>query len=86
MENVLSHIKQHPYESTGVALLDNAAWVLYATATTLIPISLAITISESYIILAVILGVTINKEELSRHQWIGIVLSLVAVITLSYIS
>lgn len=83
---LVKHVGQHPYETTAVAILDNAAWVFYAFATTLIPISLAITISESYIILTIILGVIINKEKLLHHQWVGVILSLVAVIILSSIS
>lgn len=83
--SVRQHIHAHPYESIGVAMFDNIAWVTYAAAVMFIPISLAITISESYIILAIILGVIINKERLLAHQWIGVAMALVSVITLAAI-
>ncbi len=83
---LVKHVRQHPYESVAVAILDNAAWIFYASATVLIPISLAVTISETYIILTIILGVLINKERLMQHQWLCIILALVSVFILSAIS
>ncbi len=80
------HIRKHPAESVAVALFDNCAWLAYSFAVILIPISLAITISESYIILAVMLGVVFNHERLKKYQWIGIILTLSAVLVLSFIS
>lgn len=80
------HIRQHPIESFWVAVCDNTAWLAYATAATIIPISLVITISENYIILAILLGVIINREKLLKHQWVGVGISLIAVIILSSIS
>lgn len=80
------HVKQHPYDSFMVAMLDNAAWVFYAAATTFIPISFAVTVSEAYIVLTIILGVLINREKLLVHQWIGVAISLASVLVLSAIS
>lgn len=85
-KNVLSSLKKYPKESFLVALFDNGAWIAYAASVILIPISLAITISEGYIALAMILGVIINKERLSKFQWLGATISFVAVIILAYIS
>lgn len=65
------------------SVLDNGAWVAYAFATSLLPISLVITLTESYIALAALLGVFINREKLKPHQMIGIVISIVSIITLS---
>lgn len=67
-------------------VLDNAAWTFYAFATTLIPIALATTISESYIALAVFLGIFVNKEKLRWHQLVGVAVAVVSVILLSAIS
>lgn len=71
----VQHVKRHPYESFWVAVCDNGAWIAYATAALLIPISLTITISESYIIVTILLGVIINKEKLMKHQWVGVMIS-----------
>lgn len=67
-------------------LLDLTAWLAYAYATTKIPISITIAITESYIALAVVLGIFINKEKLAQRQLIGIALTLLAVIVLAAIS
>lgn len=67
-------------------ILDNIAWLAYAYAVTAIPIAITIAITESYIALAALLGITLNKERLQRHQYIGIAVTLVAVIILATIS
>ena len=67
-------------------LFDNIAWVAFAYAVTAIPISITIAISESYIALAALLGITINKERLQRHQYVGIAITLIAVIILAVVS
>lgn len=76
-------IKKHPGIIIGETVFDNMAWVSYAFATTLIPISIATAISESYIALAVLLGVFVNKEKLKKHQLVGIGCALFGVILLS---
>lgn len=69
-----------------MALLDNSAWVAYVLAMTLAPIAVATALSESYIIIAVLLGLFINKEKLQFHQKIGLVGAVVAAIILSMIT
>lgn len=76
-------MKANPGPIIGQSILDNTAWVAFAFATIFIPISIATTISESYIALAVFLGIFINREKLRPHQMIGVVLALVGVIALS---
>jgi drug/metabolite transporter (DMT)-like permease len=67
-------------------IFDNGAWLAYAFAVIYIPISIAITVSESYIILAVLLGVLINHERLKSHQYLGVAIAIAAVFLLSYLS
>jgi drug/metabolite transporter (DMT)-like permease len=67
-------------------ILDNLAWISYAVAVTLIPISITIAITESYIALAALLGILINKERLQRHQYVGIAISIIAAIILAVVS
>ncbi len=81
-----AHVKKYPKESFLVAFFDNGAWLAYSAAVILIPISLAITLSEGYIVLAMVLGVIINKEKLSKYQWFGAALAFIAVMVLAYIS
>lgn len=79
-------LKKHPRLIAAQSILDNAAWIFYGFATTLIPISLATTISESYIAIAVLLGVFLNKEKMQHHQKAGVALTVVGVILLSTIT
>lgn len=65
---------------------DLTAWLSFAHATTLIPISIATTISEAYIILASLLGIFVNHERIKKHQWIGIALAVLGALTLSFSS
>lgn len=82
----ITHLRKHPRESSTLAVLDNGAWVAYSVSMTLIPISLATTISGAYIILTILLGVIVTKEKLSAHQWIGVAIATISVLALSAIS
>jgi len=66
-----------------MSISDKTAWLAYTVSMTLIPIGVATALSESYIIVAVILGLFVNKERLLAHQKIGLVGSIVAAIILS---
>jgi len=68
------------------SIFDNAAWIFYAFATTLIPISIALTVSEGYIALAVFLGLFLNREKIQRHQKIGVALAISSIVLLSAIT
>lgn len=79
-------LKKHANVIIPQSILDNIAWICFAFAVTLIPISLATTISESYIALCVLLGLWVNKEKIKAHQKIGIALAVIGVIVLSAIT
>lgn len=68
-----------------VCVLDNLAWVSFAIAMSLMPILIATALSESYIVIAVLLGAFINKELLMTHQKIGLVLAIASAIYLGAI-
>ncbi|OHB22485.1 MAG: hypothetical protein A2939_02915 [Parcubacteria group bacterium RIFCSPLOWO2_01_FULL_48_18] len=84
--SLISDFKNYPKPIIGQSVLDNVAWVSFAKATTYIPIAIATTISESYIALAVLLGLFVNRERLRVHQIVGVALATIGVITLSYFS
>lgn len=67
--------------STVVA--DNLSWIFYTYAALTLPIAIAIALSESYIVLASILGFIYNKEKLRPHQVVGMVVCVIGVIFLS---
>ncbi len=69
-----------------MSVADKAAWLAFAFAMVVAPISIAVALSESYIIVAVLLGLAINKERLDFHQKIGLVLAIVSALTLATIT
>lgn len=66
-----------------MAISDNSAWVAFAFAMTLAPIAIAVALSESYIIVAVLLGLFINKEKLQGHQKFGLILAVISALVLA---
>lgn len=86
LHHLWTEIKKYPKMISFMTILDNLAWIFYAYAMSLIPISLATTISESYIAVAVLLGFIINKDKLKHHQKLGVALATISVIILSGIS
>lgn len=69
-----------------MSVADKAAWVAFAFAMTLAPIGVAVALSESYIIIAVLLGLAVNRERLVVHQKVGLVAALAAAITLAAVT
>ncbi len=69
-----------------VGVIDNTAWVAYAYSVLYLPIAIAISITESYIVLAALLGIFLNRERLKIHQYFGLVITVVAVIILARIT
>ncbi len=84
--SLMEDIKQYPKPILGQSILDNLAWAAFAVATTTIPIAIATAITESYIALAVLLGLCIGRERLRSHQIIGAFLATAGVVILSVIS
>jgi len=69
-----------------MSIADKAAWVAFTFSMVLAPIAVAVALSESYIIIAVIFGIFINKEKLKKHQWYGLVLAIATAIILAMIT
>lgn len=65
------------------SIFDNAAWIFFAFAASLIPISIATTVSESYIAFVVCLGLFFNRERIRWHQLVGITVAIASIIILS---
>lgn len=82
-QHVWRTVRRYPLRAVQTGLLDNIAWVCYATAMTLIPISIATALSESYIVLTVFLGFFVNRERLRLHQLIGVIVVVVGVVSLA---
>jgi drug/metabolite transporter (DMT)-like permease len=69
-----------------MSILDNVAWVAFAFAMSLAPIAVAVALSESYIIVAVILGLLVNKEKIQGHQKFGLILAIISAVVLASIT
>ncbi|HBK33770.1 TPA: hypothetical protein DEP34_03310 [Candidatus Uhrbacteria bacterium] len=82
-KNLWSDIRRHPRIILLQGILDNAAWFTYGVATTWVSISIAITVSQGYIVLAVLLGLILNHEKITFLQKVGIGLSLGGILILS---
>ncbi|MBI3336576.1 EamA family transporter [Candidatus Peregrinibacteria bacterium] len=77
---------KHPWPVMSQSFLDNIAWIAFAFATTFIPIAVATAISESYLALAVLLGLLVTREKIKNHQKAGVAMAVSGVILLSGIS
>jgi len=66
-----------------MGVIDAAAWVFYAIALSSQNLGVITAITESYVVIALILGVTINKEKITPHQYVGAVLAIVASVLLA---
>lgn len=74
---------RYPKMLLGMSILDNGAWIAFAFAMTLSPIAIATAISEGYVIIAVTLGLMVNKEKLQKHQSMGLVVAVISAIILA---
>ncbi len=83
---MLKDFKAHVGATLGQSLLYNLGWVAFALSVTAIATSIVTAISESYIILGVILGIFVNREKLKFNQLVGIVLAGGGIILLGLIT
>lgn len=83
LKNTVSRVIRYPKTILPMMILDNGAWIAFAFAMTLAPIAITVALSESYIIIAVLLGIILGKEKLEHHQKVGLLISIVSAITLS---
>jgi len=80
---MISDFKNNLPLMVSMSIADNVAWVAFAFAMSMAPIGIVVALSESYIIITVILGFFINKEKLQTHQKVGLFLALIGAITLA---
>ena len=84
IKKMFKDIKKNKEFIFKMCVLDNAAWIAFAFALVLTPIAIATALSESYIVIAVLLGTYVNKEPLHKHQKIGLVLAIISAVLLSF--
>lgn len=84
LNRLFSDIKEFPKLFLAMSVFDNAGWILYAYAMSIAPIAIVTTITESSIIMAIFLGLFLNKEKLQRHQYIGMAGAVMCAVALGY--
>jgi drug/metabolite transporter (DMT)-like permease len=82
----LSDIKSSWRLLLSMSIFDTLAWITFIVSMSLLPIAIATALSESYIIIAVLLGLFIGKEKLQLHQKWGLVGAIVSAVTLAAIT
>lgn len=85
IKKLYNDVKKNRNLMLNISTFDNAAWVSFAFAASLAPIAIVVALSESYIALAALLGLMINKEKLMKHQKFGLIISLLSAIILAVI-
>ncbi len=78
------NLKTYFAPAFSMATFDNLGWISYAYSMTLIPISIATTISEAYIAPVVLLGIYFNREKIKWHQVVGIIITIGGVLMIAY--
>ena len=86
LKKIVKDFKKNKNLMLNISTFDNAAWVSFAFAASLAPIAIVVALSESYIALAALLGLLINKEILMKHQKLGLAISLLSAIILAMIT
>ncbi|MFA6269337.1 MAG: DMT family transporter [archaeon] len=83
LRNSLVNIKKYKLLVLGMAVFDTAAWLFYAVATSSYNIGVITAITESYPVIAIVLGVLINKEKITPHQCVGALIAIGASLLLA---
>ena len=86
VKHMVADIKKYPRMLFTMSLFDNIAWVAFVAAMTMAPIGVVVALTESYIIIVVLLGLLVNKEKLIYRQKVGLVIALVAAIVLAVVT
>ena len=86
LQRTLKDIRSNKTMLLQMSIADKAAWVAFAFAMTLAPIGVAVALSESYIIVAVLLGLAVNKERLVSHQKIGLICAIISAVVLGAVT
>jgi uncharacterized membrane protein len=85
-KKMIADIKARPKMLTLMSIFDNVAWIAFVAAMSLAPIGIVVALTESYIVIVVLLGIMVNKEKLRHRQKIGLFLALFSAIMLALIS
>lgn len=83
LQHLSSDFKKNKKLIFPMSAIDNAAWICFAFAASMAPIAIVVAITESYIALAALLGMMVNRERLMHHQKAGLVAALASAVILA---
>ncbi|MEK6902768.1 MAG: hypothetical protein AABX02_04250, partial [archaeon] len=78
------NVKKHQKLVLATGVIDTAAWVFFALATSTQLLAISMAITESYPAVALLLGIHFNHEQMKGHQLIGGALALAASVVLGF--
>lgn len=84
LKSLIADVQAHPLIILFVGVFDTLGWVAFCFAVEKIPIAITTAISQSYIIITILLGLFVNHERLKKHQIWGVVCATIAVIALAW--
>ncbi len=84
-QSLFNFFRENKKLTLSVSVLDNLAWVFFAYSMLYLPVAIATGLSESYIAIAVVLGLALNKEKLKKHQFVGLGLTIASAVTLAFL-
>jgi drug/metabolite transporter (DMT)-like permease len=77
--------KKFKFALVEMGFFSTAAWLLFAFAVLQKELAITVAITESYPAVAMLLGVFVNKEKITRHQYAGAAIALLASIALAFL-
>ncbi len=80
------HIRNYAWLIVGMGIFDTLAWVLFAIALAKKELAVTIAITESYPVISLLLGITINHEKISKLQLVGATMTVAASFVIGVIS
>ncbi|MDE2188288.1 MAG: DMT family transporter [Patescibacteria group bacterium] len=86
IKRVIPDVSKNRGLALAMSIADNIGWVGYAFAMAVIPIGVATGLSETSCIIAVCLGLFMNKEKLQSHQKTGLFVALLSAIVLAFVT
>jgi len=69
-----------------MSILDKIAWLAFVFSMSIVSIAVTTAISESYVIIAVLLGLMVNREKLNPHQKVGLVGAIITAVILAAVT
>lgn len=84
--NFLDRSRRHGRLILTMVIIDLLAWLAYVYAVAQEKLTITIAITESYIVIALLLGVLANREKIKKIQYIGAAMAVISSLAISLIS